>query len=76
MSNYTQQKNFVWGPCGALGKPPGRPLELPLVRGNCAYVSRGIDAPGFHIIVQNAQVTVNLQTEYRSPIQRGVKKTG
>jgi len=27
------------------GRPPGPPLKLPLVRGNCDYVARGIDVP-------------------------------
>ena len=26
--------------------PPGPPFKLRLVGGNCAYVARGIDAPG------------------------------
>jgi len=51
MSNYTQKFRLgtVWGRLG--GRPPGSPLEFPLVRGNCAYVARGIDAPVMYTCV-------------------------
>jgi len=42
MSNYTRQKfrlGTVWGQTG--GRSPDRPLELPLVVGDWAYVARG-----------------------------------
>jgi len=48
MSNYTQQKfcfGTVWG--ADWGTTSGPPLEIPPGWGNCAYISRVIDAPAY-----------------------------
>jgi len=48
MSNYTDQKfrsGTVWGRLWS--RPPGSPLELSVLGGNCAYVARRIDAPEY-----------------------------